>query len=56
MKKLISLQLTLVIIAILFAFMPPARAQKKENKGNDKAVPVFKDCLLYTSPSPRDRS
>jgi len=43
MKKLISLQITLAIIAILFAFMPPARAQEKENKGNDKAVPVFTD-------------
>ena len=43
MKKIISLQITLAIIAILFAFMPPARAQKKKDKGNDKAVPVFTD-------------
>ena len=43
MKKIISLQITLSIIAILFAFMTSASAQKKEDKKNDKAVPVFKD-------------
>ena len=43
MKKIISLQIALATIVILIAFMPPARAQEKEDKGNEKAVPVFTD-------------
>ncbi|MCD6566742.1 MAG: hypothetical protein J7K53_12460, partial [Bacteroidales bacterium] len=50
MKKIINLEcrytrlcVSTAIIAILFAFMTPASAQKKEDKKNDKAVPVFKD-------------
>ncbi|NQT78755.1 MAG: Xaa-Pro dipeptidyl-peptidase [Bacteroidetes bacterium] len=43
MKKFISLQITLAIIAVLFAFTPPAGAQEKQDTENEKAVPVFED-------------
>ncbi|MEA3477726.1 MAG: Xaa-Pro dipeptidyl-peptidase [Bacteroidota bacterium] len=43
MKKLINLQITLAIIAIFMAFITPVSAQEKNNKGDDKAVPVFKN-------------
>ena len=43
MKKLISLQIALTIIAILFTSMLPTVAQEKKNNEEDKAVPVFED-------------
>jgi hypothetical protein len=43
MKKLISLQITFAIIAVLFAFTAPVRAQEEQDKENEKAVPVFEE-------------
>lgn len=43
MKKIISLQITLAIIAVLFAFTPPVGAQEKQDKENEKAIPVFEE-------------
>ncbi|MCK4501184.1 Xaa-Pro dipeptidyl-peptidase [Candidatus Babeliales bacterium] len=43
MKNPNRFQITLAIIAVIFAFMPPAIAQETKDKGNEKAVPVFED-------------
>ena len=43
MKKSISLQITLALIAVLFTFTAPVRAQEEQDKEIEKAVPVFEE-------------